>query len=79
MYSSRHITHELGTHYTRICRLSTQCVAYLHDVSLSRFGECDDDCMEWYGFGILIPYHMVLLLLVVAASAAHGGYESSVL
>ena len=42
MYSSRHITHKVGTLYARICHLSTQCVTYLHNVSLSRFGESDN-------------------------------------
>ena len=31
-----------------ICRLSTQCVAYSNDVSLSRFGECDDVGTPWF-------------------------------
>ena len=39
MYSSRQITQ---VHYARICRLSTQWVAYLHNVLLSRFRERDD-------------------------------------
>ena len=40
IYNCRHTTHKLATHYTQMCRLFTQCVVYLPNVSLSWFGEC---------------------------------------
>ena len=47
MYNRRHITYESVTHYTRNMPFIDPMCRLLNDVSLSRFGECDDVGTPW--------------------------------